>query len=135
LTGGGYSGIMKEELKRVEVKYLRDFLKKFYEKDDKCYICGSTENLELHHLYSLSNLWNEWKESCELDELSIDDIDDLRATFYEENKDSLGNHNLVTLCKRHHSLLHHFYGLTYTNYKVPKIRRWIEIQKNKYQEK
>ena len=44
------------ELKRFPIKYIRDFIKKDYKLRDKCFICGSSEKLELHHLYSVSEL-------------------------------------------------------------------------------
>ena len=47
-------------LKRFPIKYVRDYIKKDYKISDKCVICESKENLELHHLYSLSQLWQKW---------------------------------------------------------------------------
>ncbi len=47
-------------LKRFPIKYVRDYIKKDYKIRDKCFICGSKDNLELHHLYSLSQLWEAW---------------------------------------------------------------------------
>ena len=49
-------------LKRDKVKYVRDKIKSNYKIKDECYICGSTEKLELHHLYTLSEMFNNWLE-------------------------------------------------------------------------
>lgn len=119
------------ELKRLPVKYIRDYIKKDYIKDTKCYICDSTQELELHHLYSLSQLFNSW---CTKNKINIDNVDILviRTQFYEDNKVALDNSNLVTLCKKHHMRLHNIYGQTYSNNLIPKIRNWLEVQKNKY---
>ncbi len=37
-------------LKRFPIKYVRDYIKKDYKVRDKCYICGSKDDLELIHL-------------------------------------------------------------------------------------
>ena len=39
--------------KRLAVKWIRDLAKKAYEKQDNCFICNTTVDLELHHLHSL----------------------------------------------------------------------------------
>ena len=43
-------------LKRFPIKYIRDFIKKDYKLKDECYICGDSNKLELHHLFSVSEL-------------------------------------------------------------------------------
>ena len=48
------------QLKRLPVKYIRDFIKKDYKLRDECYVCGSKNTLELHHLLSVSELFNNW---------------------------------------------------------------------------
>ncbi len=120
------------ELKRHVVKYVRDFIKKDYNKASSCYICGSKNNLELHHIYSLSQLWREWchnKKIITID--SVEHVIELRELFQKQCKLNLSNDNLYTLCKLHHSKLHTIYGQRYTNDLVPKIERWLEIQKGK----
>ena len=60
-------------LKRFPVKYIRDYIKKDYKIRDMCYICGSTEKLELHHLYSVSQLFEKW---CTVNKIrDIQDVD------------------------------------------------------------
>ena len=58
------------ELKRFPIKYIRDYIKKDYKLRDKCYICGSTEKLELHHLFSISQLFNEWCSRNKITEIN-----------------------------------------------------------------
>ena len=99
-------------LKRFPIKYVRDYIKKDYKVRDKCYICGSKDDLELHHLYSLSQLWQKW---C----------------IANNNSKYLNNKNLYTLCRMHHSKLHTLYGQNYSNHLVPKVKKWLDIQKDK----
>ena len=124
------------DLKRLPVKYVRDFIKKDYVYSSKCYICESETLLELHHLYSISELWHEWldKYSINSDKLTIDTVMALRVTFYDEHKHLLGPSNLYTLCKVHHSRLHSIYGARYSNWRAVKVKTWLENQKDKFGE-
>ena len=123
---------MMTSLKRFPIKYIRDFIKKDYKIRDECYVCGSKESLELHHLYGLSELFNAWcvKNLIRVDN-SVEQIKELRTIFAEEEKDKLSNKNLYTLCKIHHVRLHTVYGQRYANYLAPKIKNWLDIQKEK----
>jgi len=121
------------ELKRLPIKYIRDFIKKDYKLRDKCFVCDSTEFLELHHLFSVSELFKRWRETNKINEISsVDEIKDLRVKFAEDCKDQLSHENLYTLCSIHHKQLHNLYGQTYSNYLAPKIKNWLEIQKAKH---
>jgi len=75
------------DLKRLPVKYIRDYIKKDYKYDSSCYICNSTEQLELHHLYSVSDLWTSWIEKNNISEITLDTILVLRVQFYNEYKE------------------------------------------------
>ena len=119
------------ELKRDLTKYTRDFIKKDYKQRDKCYICNSTKQLELHHLYSIAELLGSWLKKNNYSIETAELIMELRVIFYKEHKDELNNDNLYTLCKPHHERLHHIYSQRYPNVMVPKIRNWLEIQKRK----
>jgi len=123
------------ELKRLPVKYVRDFIKKDYKYDDSCFICGSTEKLELHHIYSISELWNNWLDKNKYKDLDLEDIMNLRVIFYNEHKEQLDQHNLYTLCKSHHQRLHNIYGSRYSNWRSEKVKAWIIAQKQKLGEK
>ena len=124
------------DLKRLPVKYVRDFIKKDYKFKDKCYICGNKDALELHHLYSISELWNNWleKRKIDTDSLSYDYIKILRAEFYELHKSELGPDNLYTLCHPHHERLHSIYGARYSNWRAEKVKVWLDSQKLKFGE-
>ena len=56
----------------------------------------------------------------------------LRVDFAEDEKEALSNDNLYTLCKKHHVRLHNLYGQRYSNHLVPKIKNWLEIQREKH---
>jgi 5-methylcytosine-specific restriction endonuclease McrA len=120
------------QLKRVPIKMIRDYMKKDYIKDSCCYICGSSDSLELHHLYSLSDLFNSWCAKNRIRELQdADTVLVIRQQFYDEHAAELSAENLITLCQPHHRQLHDIYGLTYANSLVPRIRNWLQLQKEK----
>ena len=120
------------QLKRFPIKYIRDYIKKDYKLKDKCYICDSKEKLELHHLFSVSQLFEQWCSENKVTEIdTVEKITSLREIFAVDCKESLDHHNLYTLCKTHHQRLHNIYGQNYSNHLVPKIKNWLEIQKDK----
>ena len=120
------------QLKRFPIKYIRDYIKKDYKLKDKCYICGSKEKLELHHLFSVGQLFEQWCSENKVTEIdTVEKITSLREIFAVDCKESLDHHNLYTLCKTHHQRLHNIYGQNYSNHLVPKIKNWLEIQKDK----
>ena len=120
-------------LKRFPIKYIRDYIKKDYKTRDHCYICESSEKLELHHLYSVSELFSKWciKNSIK-DVDSVEHIKQLRVTFANDCEDDLSHKNLYTLCSKHHKQLHSIYGQTYSNHLGSKIKNWLDIQRNKH---
>ena len=120
------------ELKRFPIKYIRDFIKKDYKLREEFYVCGSRENLELHHIMSVSELFNKWCDKNKIHTISdVDTINKLRKQFADDCKDELSHTNLFTLCSKHHKLLHSIYGQRYSNYLAPKIKNWLDIQKAK----
>lgn len=125
----------ENSLKRVPVKYLRDMMKSKYKTKEPCFICGCSDNIELHHLYSLSELWNSWLEKNKITISTESDILLYRKQFELDNLEMLSNDNLYSLCKGHHARLHEIYGKTYSNYTVQKVRNWLLKQKDKYGEK
>lgn len=120
------------ELKRLPVRYIRDYIKRDYKLRDCCYICSSNKKLELHHLYSVSELFNRW-----LDENKIRSIDSeeqiltYRVQFAKDCAELLANEHLYTLCDIHHKRLHSIYGQTYSNSMAPKIKNWLKLQREK----
>jgi len=120
------------KLKRVPVKYIRDILKNKYEKNNHCYICKSTKELEFHHLYSVSELFNIWCLKNNIKEItSVEEINKHRRNFEKSFSHELSNENAFTLCKRHHERLHNIFGQRYTKDLTPKVKNWINIQREK----
>lgn len=120
--------------KRIPVKWIRDKAKAAYEKQDTCYICGTSDELELHHLHSVTILLETWAAVNNYDISTDDGILAVRDEFIEQHKVEL--YDLVfTLCNKHHTKLHGIYGKAPSPTSVDKQRRWIEIQtqKNKAQ--
>lgn len=119
-------------LRRIPIKYIRDYIKKDYKLRDECYICKCKDNLELHHMYSISQLFENWCNKNNIREVtSVDSIKEIRIKFYEDEFARLSNDNLYTLCKTHHERLHNIYGQRYDNFIAPKIIKWIELQREK----
>jgi 5-methylcytosine-specific restriction endonuclease McrA len=119
-------------LKRIPIKYIRDYIKKDYKIRDECYICKSKEKLELHHIYSISQLFENWCMTNNIKEVdSVDIIKNLRVKFYEDEFHRLSNDNLYTLCKVHHERLHNIYGQRYSNNIAVKIINWLKLQREK----
>lgn len=122
------------ELKRFPVKIIRDYIKKHYQKSTKCYICGTSDNLELHHLYSVSELFNNWckENSVDLEHVTEPEMFEHRVKFYDDCVDYLCSDNWYTLCKTHHGRLHSIYGQRYPNSYAKKVKKWIELQKGRH---
>lgn len=119
-------------LKREPVKYIRDFIKKEYRKADTCFICGASNDLELHHVYSLSQLWRDWLHEEDIEKVEwLEQITKLRVNFSKARREQLSNQHLYTLCKAHHSRLHTIYGQRYDNGLVSKIESWLKLQREK----
>lgn len=116
--------------KRVAIKHVRDRAKSAYEKQGFCYICATTEELELHHTTSLTLLLNKWSaetgNSIDTDEevIAIRDefIDAHHSEIYEK---------VYTLCNKHHQALHKIFGKSPPLNTSEKQSRWIDIQKAK----
>jgi 5-methylcytosine-specific restriction endonuclease McrA len=115
---------------RIAVKWVRDKAKAAYTKQGSCYICGSTSDLELHHLHSITNLLYSWADSLGYDISSDSGILAVRDEFISEHYAEL--YELVyTLCNRHHVMLHSIYGKIPSVSSVPKQQQWIETQRAK----
>lgn len=116
--------------KRLAVKHVRDKAKAAYEKADACYICGTSEELELHHFHSLTLMLEKWSRQKGYDISTDDGILAVREEFIAEHHTELYN-KVRTLCNKHHVALHKIYG------KAPALgteaaqERWVEIQKSK----
>lgn len=122
-------------LKRLEVKYIRDRAKSRYEKSSSCEICGTTEKLQFHHLFTLDLLWEKWKKENGVVIEDVDDIIRVRDDFIAEKEYELYTAT-VTLCSNCHNVkLHGLYGKTPALSTAEKQRRWIDKQRLKFLEK
>lgn len=115
---------------RIPVKWVRDKAKAAYEKKSECYICGSGEDLELHHLHSITVLLELWSSRKGYDISTDEGILAVREEFIEEHKLELYD-MVYTLCNKHHVKLHGIYGKKPEPHTVDKQARWIEVQKTK----
>lgn len=123
---------MITKAKRPQVKWVRDGMKSNYKEREPCFICGSTQNIELHHIYSVSELWNTWLREKRIEITCDDDVISNRKQFEADNEQFLNNDNLYSLCKQHHLRLHQIYGKSYSNYMGERVRTWIYKQREKY---
>ena len=116
--------------KRIPVKWIRDRAKAAYDKKDHCYVCGTSEDLELHHLQSITLLLNAWADRKSYDISTDEGILAVRDEFIEEHHKELYE-DVFTLCNTHHVRLHGVYGKAPPLASGLKQSRWLEIQKSK----
>ena len=115
---------------RIPVKWIRDKAKAAYEKQGNCYVCGTTQDLELHHLHSITILLNRWADRKGYDISTDDGILAVREEFIAEHRIEL--YDLVyTLCNKHHVALHGVYGKAPAFGSEERQKNWIEKQKAK----
>lgn len=117
--------------KRLAVKHVRDKAKAAYEKKTNCYICGTTQDLELHHTHSITLLLNKWAADKDYDISTDEGILAVRDEFIEAHRREIYD-AVFTLCNRHHVKLHQVYGKAPLLSTAPKQERWIEMQYAKY---
>lgn len=121
----------KNTNKRIPVKWVRDRAKSAYEKQDKCYVCNTNQDLELHHLHSITVLLERWAQAQGYDISTDEGILAVRDEFIEAHHSEIYE-QVYTLCNRHHVQLHGVYGKTPQPGSEPKQARWIEIQRTKH---
>lgn len=115
---------------RIPVKWIRDKAKAAYQKQDTCYVCNKSEDLELHHLHSITVLLNRWSDHKGYDISTDDGILAVRDEFIAEHKVELYD-MVYTLCNPHHVALHGVYGKAPAFGSEERQRNWIEKQKAK----
>lgn len=115
---------------RIPVKWIRDKAKHGYDKKDSCYICGTDEDLELHHTHSITILLENWAKKNNFDISTDEGILAVRDQFIEEHKREIYS-AVFTLCNKHHVMLHSVYGKKPLLSTADKQERWIEKQKAK----
>jgi hypothetical protein len=117
--------------KRIPVKWVRDRAKAAYEKKTECYICGTSHELELHHLHSVTILLDKWAKAKNYDISTDAGILSVRDEFIQEHHTELYD-QVYTLCNRHHVALHSVYGKAPQPGSEPKQAHWIETQRAKH---
>jgi len=123
------------DLKRDEVKYIRDISKSAYKKESECYICGATEELDFHHFSSMTHLWNAWKRKNKIIIRNVEDILMHREDFRDDHHTEIYE-DTITLCRLHHrERLHKVYGKVPALATSEKQKRWVEKQKIKLSNK
>ncbi len=120
----------KNTNKRIPVKWIRDKAKAAYQKQDCCYICGTDQDLELHHLHSITVLLDTWAARKGYDISTDEGILEVRDEFIAEHNVELYD-MVYTLCNPHHVALHGVYGKAPSPTSTDKQRNWIELQKAK----
>lgn len=118
---------------RIPVKWVRDKAKGAYEKKDSCYICDTSEDLELHHTHSITLLLENWAKEKGYDISTDEGILAVRDEFIETYHKEIYD-DVFTLCNKHHVKLHGVYGKKPAMHTANKQVVWIERQKAKYQE-
>jgi len=115
-------------LKRDEIKYIRDGIKTQYPKGDSCEACGGTDNLQYHHYTSLTPLWNKWKKKNDIVVKDADHMLELREYFYDDHAYEVIDYG-VTLCTTCHNVkLHGVYGKVPGLGTAKKQERWVKKQ-------
>lgn len=119
---------MATNLKRIPVKYIRDAAKSAYTKMSVCYICDTSEELELHHTNGITNLMEAWMKKTGNTE---ENVLEWRDQFIAEHHTQIYV-DVFTLCLVHHRKLHSIYGKSPALSTANKQKAWIELQKEKF---
>lgn len=118
------------DLKRYPVKMVRDRAKSAYIKAETCEICGTTEELQLHHFCSMAELWNAWCLKNKYRPNTVEEMLELRDIFIEAHKKQIYE-DVVTLCKKHHEQLHMVFGRNPIISTAIAQGKWVNARKNK----
>lgn len=121
----------KNTNKRISIKWVRDRAKSAYEKDSKCFVCGSCADLELHHLHSMTLLLDRWCQVKGIQLVSDEDILAVRDQFIQDHYQEIYT-QVYTLCNKHHVRLHQVFGKAPGLQSALKQQRWLELQQNKF---
>jgi hypothetical protein len=116
--------------KRVSVKWVRDKAKAAYDKKSECFICGNTEELELHHLHGMTNLLERWAKQEGISLNTDEDIISVRDRFIEEHHKEIYV-DVYTLCAKHHKHLHTVYSKSPALSTAYKQENWILKMKDR----
>lgn len=121
----------KNTNKRIPVKHVRDKAKSAYVKQSCCYICGTDQDLELHHTHSITILLDNWARNKGYDISTDAGILAVREEFIAEHHVEIYD-KVYTLCNTHHIKLHGVYGKAPRPGSEPKQEHWIEVQRSQH---
>ena len=124
---------MAESKEKLFIKFIRSKAKTNYHKAKKdiCFICESSDKLELHHIMPLSSIVFEYLRTKGIRNPSNDP--ELREEILSNCSDQIFKpENLVTLCKLHHKNLHQLFGKTYSQKLASKVSKFLNKQRSKY---
>ena len=122
----------KQSQEAIFIKFLRASYKTYYHrsKKDACFVCGSEEKLELHHNKPLVSIVQAYLKRHNIKNPTNDSK--LREDILQEcNEDILGEQNLITLCKMHHTNVHSIFGKKYNIKVADKVQSYLLRQKDK----
>jgi hypothetical protein len=111
-------------MKRTVYKYIRDGVKSNYVYKDCCEVCGTAEDLELHHPTTLSLLFDQWCSSRDVDLTDKDQVMEIRQDFYKDHWEEVVT-DVLTLCNKHHKALHKIYGAQPPLSTAEKQKQWV----------
>lgn len=117
--------------KRVATKHIRDGIKSNYKKKCNCEICGTDQELELHHYITVSLLLKKYAHENSISIDTDEDVLAMREQFYQRHWHELVEYT-VTLCAFHHKLLHKIYGREPVLTSAVKQERWVVKQAEKF---
>ena len=117
----------KNTSERAAIRLVRDGIKSKYEYAECCEVCGTVEDLELHHPNTVSLLFFDWCASRGFDHrnASKEEIMNIREDFYKDYYFELVE-DVMTLCNTHHKSLHKVYGSQPPLSTAPKQREWVK---------
>lgn len=116
--------------KRVATKHIRDGIKSNYKKKDFCEVCGTEDNLELHHYHTVSLLLKNYAKENGIAISTDEEVLAMRDEFYKVYWHELVE-DTVTLCNTHHVKLHKVYSQEPALHTAKAQRRWVTIQHGK----
>lgn len=111
--------------KRVATKHIRDGIKSNYKKACECAICGTDQDLELHHYHTVSLLLKQYSKERGIPIDTDEEVLAMRDQFYQVHWDELVECT-VTLCNTHHKLLHKIYGREPSLSTAIKQEHWVK---------
>tara|TARA_Y100001938_G_scaffold146629_1_gene225894 strand:- start:699 stop:1166 length:468 start_codon:yes stop_codon:yes gene_type:complete len=115
----------KNTNKRTATKHIRDGIKSKYQKGSCCEVCGTEQDLELHHYHTVSLLLDDYCKENGITLETDQDAIDMREDFYEAHMFELVE-DMATLCNKHHVQLHSIYGKQPALSTADKQRNWVK---------